>query len=144
RRLPAGARSGDRGAGAAENGETAAPDGDKEPTHGAPATTAGTPLLLVRSAAPVPALPLRVPDVPGPHEPINRSPEEFAEFIEASGIRRGRLAVPKAVLREQIAQRRARLQALLRPAEIASRDAKTPDKPKPEQGGRMKRGPQLG
>src|SRR5207248_3268204 len=60
------------------------------------------------------ALPLRVPDVPQPHEPINLSPRQLANFIEGGGIRQGRLALSKAALREQIAKRQARLQALLR------------------------------
>ena len=92
------------------------------------------------------ALPLRVPDVPGPHEPINRSPAELAEFIATHGISQGRLALSKVVLREQIARRQARLQALLRPAEIAKNETerRSRETPNPERGGRMKRGPQLG
>jgi len=85
------------------------------------------------------ALPLRVPDVPHPHEPINVSPQQLSEFIETHGIRRGRLGLPKAVLRGQIEARRARLQALLQPVEIRS-----PEPPKPQGENRMKRGPRLG
>lgn len=85
------------------------------------------------------ALPLRVPDVPRPHEPINVSSEQLTEFIETHGIRQGRLGLPKAALREQIAKRRARLQALLQPAEIH-----TNEPPNSEGGIRMRRGPRLG
>jgi len=90
------------------------------------------------------ALPLRVPDVPRPHEPISLSPQRLAEFIATHGISQGRLALPKAVLREQIATRQARLQALLRPADVATHKRENHETPKPPQGGRMKRGPQLG
>jgi hypothetical protein len=85
------------------------------------------------------ALLLRVPDVPHPHEPIHISREKLAEFMTAQGIRQGRAGLSKAVLRGQIEARRARLQALLQPAEI-----RTPETPKPEGGNRMRRGPRLG
>ena len=85
------------------------------------------------------ALLLRVPDVPQPHEPINISPEKLSEFITAQGIRQGRAGLSKAALRGQIEARRARLQALLQPAEI-----RTPETLKPEGGTRMRRGPGLG
>jgi hypothetical protein len=85
------------------------------------------------------ALLLRVPDVPHPHEPIHISREKLAEFMTAQGICQGRAGLSKAVLRGQIEARRARLQALLQPAEI-----RTPETPKPEGGNRMRRGPRLG
>jgi hypothetical protein len=85
------------------------------------------------------ALLLRVPDVPHPHEPIHISREKLAEFMTAQGIRQGRAGLSKEVLRAQIEARRARLQALLQPAEI-----RTPETPKPEGGDRMRRGPRLG
>jgi hypothetical protein len=85
------------------------------------------------------ALLLRVPDVPEPHEPIGISPEQLAEFITRQGIRQGRAGLSKDVLRGQIERRRARLQALLQPAEI-----RTPEPPTPEGETRMRRGPRLG
>jgi hypothetical protein len=85
------------------------------------------------------ALLLRVPDVPQPHEPIHISTEQLAEFMTVQGIRQGRAGLSKAVLRGQIEARRARLQALLQPADI-----RTPEPPKPEGGDRMRRGPKLG
>jgi hypothetical protein len=85
------------------------------------------------------ALLLRVPDVPEPHEAVNISREQLAEFIETHGIGQGRLGLPKALLREQIERRRARLRALLQPIEI-----RTPETPRPEGGNRMRRGRQIG
>jgi hypothetical protein len=85
------------------------------------------------------ALPLRVPDLPKPHEPNNVSREQLDEFIETHGIRRGRLGLPKATLREQIKKRRAKLEALLQPAEIQITET-----PNNEGGNRMRRGPRLG
>ncbi|HXN41758.1 MAG TPA: TraM recognition domain-containing protein [Myxococcaceae bacterium] len=85
------------------------------------------------------ALLLRVPDMPEPHEPIHISPEQLSEFITAQGIRQGRAGLSKAVLRGQIEARRARLQALLQPAEI-----RIPETPKPEGENRMRQGPRLG
>jgi hypothetical protein len=85
------------------------------------------------------ALLLRVPDVPPPHEPIHISPEALTEFIDAHGIRQGRAGLTKAVLRGQIEARRARLQALLQPAEM-----RTHEPPKPDEGTRIRRGPRLG
>ncbi len=61
------------------------------------------------------ALLLRVPDVPAPHEGVGISPRALDEFIEAQGIRRGSVALPKEMLRRQIEARRARLRELLRP-----------------------------
>ncbi len=61
------------------------------------------------------ALRLRVPDVPEPHEAAGLSVRGLEEFIEATGIRRGGLGLPKAVLRQQIETRQERLRNLLRP-----------------------------
>jgi hypothetical protein len=61
------------------------------------------------------ALLLRVPDVPAPHESAGVSPRALEEFIEAHGIRRGSVALPKEELRRQIETRRAKLRELLRP-----------------------------
>jgi hypothetical protein len=85
------------------------------------------------------ALLLRVPDVAEPHEPVNISAATLAEFITAQGIRQGRAGLTKAVLRGQIEARRARLRALLQPAEI-----RTPENPKPEEGNQMRRRSRLG
>jgi hypothetical protein len=85
------------------------------------------------------ALLLRVPDVPQPHEPIHISPEQLSDFITAQNIRQGRAGLSKDVLRGQIEARRARLQALVQPAEI-----RTPEPPTPEGENRMRRGPRLG
>lgn len=90
------------------------------------------------------ALLIRVPDLPHPHEAVNLSPEKLGEFIESSGIRQGRLGLSKAVLRQQLERRQARLQALLQPVEIRTQDIPKPDAPQPQGGQRMRRGPKLG
>lgn len=61
------------------------------------------------------ALLLRVPDVPAPHEAVGVSSRVLDDFIEARGIRRGSVALPKDALRRQIEARRARLRELIRP-----------------------------
>jgi hypothetical protein len=85
------------------------------------------------------ALPLRVPDVPRPHEALRVSPEHLSEFIETHGIRQGRLGLSKATLRAQIKTRQARLQALLRPADI-----QMTEHPTPQGDPKVRRGPRLG
>jgi hypothetical protein len=91
------------------------------------------------------ALPLRVPDLPRPHEPINVSADVLAEFIETHGIRRGRLGLSKEMLRDQIKRRQERLQAMLRPeVSVPCAETSTPEPPKPGGETRMRRGPRLG
>lgn len=73
------------------------------------------------------ALLLRVPDVPAPHEAAGISSKTLEEFIEAHGIRRGSVALPKEVLRRQIEARRARLRELLRPPiDLSARQEERP------------------
>jgi len=64
---------------------------------------------------PYKAIRLRVPDVPAPHTAAGITERELERLIVEYGIRRGGLAQPKEVLREQIAKRRQRLEALVRP-----------------------------
>jgi hypothetical protein len=82
------------------------------------------------------ALLVRVPDVSAPHEAAGITEKELDEFMEAEGIRRGRLALPKSLLREQIERRRARLASLVSPVA----DVKT-QPTQPKHGGK---GPRLG
>jgi hypothetical protein len=90
------------------------------------------------------ALPLRVPDVPEPHVAAKCSPDQLAAFIKTHGIQQGRLALPKAALREQIERRQAKLQALLQPVEIRTQESPKPEPPPPQGGQRMRRGSKVG
>jgi hypothetical protein len=90
------------------------------------------------------AVRIRAPDVPEPHTAINISPKQLSDFIDAHGIRQGRLGLSKDTLRAQIARRRARLDALLTPAEIRTSEPAKPEEPRPDGRTRMRRGPGLG
>ena len=61
------------------------------------------------------ALLLRVPDLPHPHTSIGLSAQALDAFMAAEQIRRGGVAVPKAMLHRQIEARHARLRQLVQP-----------------------------
>jgi hypothetical protein len=87
------------------------------------------------------AILVRVPDVAAPHEAAGISERELESFVETHGIRRGRAALPKAVLREQIARRKKWLADLIRPMAEARTIPATPQ-PQPKE--RKTKGPNLG
>lgn len=87
---------------------------------------------------------LRVPDVPEPHEAIGISAGALDRFIREHRIEVGGAALPKSVLRAQVAARRERLRQLLRPP---IRIVSVPDEPSPPHSlgaRRAKRRPRLG
>ena len=61
------------------------------------------------------ALLVRVPDQKTPHELVGLTPEALDEFAEAEGVNVGGFALPRDVLRAQIAARRKRLRELVNP-----------------------------
>jgi hypothetical protein len=82
------------------------------------------------------AILVRVPDVAVPHEAAGITEKELDTFIETQGIRRGRAALPKAMLREQIGRRKQWLAGLLSPVA----EVKTNPQPPKER----TKGPNLG
>lgn len=88
------------------------------------------------------AILMRVPDVPEPHEAVRLSAGELDRFIQDNAIHVGGYALPKTVLRGQIAARQERLRQLMRPP-IRLAAAAAPAHPTVEVP-RMKRRPRLG
>src|SRR5207245_538207 len=72
------------------------------------------------------ALSVTVPEIPPPHIAAGLTEVELNLFITDSGIRRGRLALPKATLRRQIEERRQKIAELLRGAAVIEDQADPP------------------
>lgn len=64
---------------------------------------------------------VRVPDLDAAPAAVGISPQELGDFIAASGIDRGGVAIPRPELRRQIADRQRRLRDLVRPPVAISR-----------------------
>ena len=96
---------------------------------------------------PYPAVRVRVPDVPEPHESIGLTTQAFDAFIEEQRVDVGAVALPKDVLRAQLAARQERLRSLtnppLRVASSTSPRADTAQPPSPARSRRRSK-PQLG
>lgn len=85
---------------------------------------------------------VRVPDQESPHESVGLTPEALDEFAEAEGVNVGGIALPRHVLRAQIAARRERLRELVSPPITVSIRPATVATPPPAPN--AKRRPQLG
>jgi len=81
------------------------------------------------------ALRVRVPDVPEPHDAVGITRSELDRFIDEQRLNIGGVALPKTVLRQQLAARQARIRALLHPPVRLH----TPDPPPPSSSGRTPR-----
>jgi hypothetical protein len=88
------------------------------------------------------AILMRVPDVVEPHEAVGLSAGDLDRFIRDNGIDVGGYALPKAVLRAQIAARQERLRHLVRPPIRLAAAAGTTLAP--DRAPRAKRRPRLG
>jgi hypothetical protein len=88
------------------------------------------------------ALLVRVPDHKPPHEHVGLTPEALDEFAEAEGVNVGGVALPRSVLRGQIAARRERLRELVNPPITAV--SIRPTRPATPLASNAKRRPQLG
>ncbi len=88
------------------------------------------------------ALRVKVPTLREPHESVGLTEAALNEFIEQHGLRRGGWAVPKTILRQQIADRRERLALLSRPAIRVETEA--PPDPVPTTTTTRRRKPRLG
>src|SRR5207249_10074688 len=67
---------------------------------------------------PYKAVLLRVPDIPSPEKALGISEHALDDFMRREGIFLGGYALPKEELRRQTEARKARLEALTRPAPI--------------------------
>ena len=84
-------------------------------------------LYFYDRSQPYRAVHVRVPDIPAPHEFAGITRRQLNAFVDAQRLRIGGVALPKSVLRQQLAKRQERLRQLIRPP-VELRAAKPPSR----------------